>query len=103
MANFAGYANGYSTPYGIANFWIVSDFHFQMNNVSGLATMVITLNGFPTEADCTAGSQPIGTYTITLSQQQIFTMFGGAQPLMQAAIVASSPAWADATYVPASA
>ena len=96
----AGYINAYPTPYGEANFWIVSELSY-----TAATGATITLFGYPTESDANTasilGTLPMGTYSFVLTPMQTATLFGGAQTLMQAAIQGSSAAWSGATFVPA--
>lgn len=101
MAAIQGYANTVMTRYGTASFWVVTDVHMRIDTVASTASMTITLSGFVSQTDADAGVEPIGNYSFVMSQADFMTVFGGAQSTVQAAIVASDPAWAGATFVPA--
>ena len=94
----AGYANSFPTPFGVANFWTISDLHFHADQAGDLM-MSITLSGYPTETDANNEVTPMGTYVVTLSPTDIVAIFSGAQSLVDSAVTASDPAWAGATYI----
>jgi hypothetical protein len=100
MAAMGGYANTYTTPYGDAGFWVVTDLHMVIDVPTNIATMSVTLSGYPTQEAADAGMLSMGKYTFMMTQQQFVAAFTVAQPTVQAAILASDPAWAGATYVP---
>lgn len=100
MAAIGGYANVYPTSFGDANFWVVTDLHMIVDVEGGAATMSVTLSGYPSQAAADASKMAMGKYTFMMTQQQFATSFSVAQPSVQAAILASDPAWSTATYVP---
>jgi|SRR3954468_812977 len=100
MAAIGGYANIFSTPYGDASFWVVTDLHLVVDVQAGSATMSVTLSGYPTQAAADAGMLAMGKYTFVMTQEQFVAAFSSAHVSVEAAIVASDPAWAGATYVP---
>ncbi len=98
----AGYAftNDYPTPYGIANYWIMTDFHFTLDTIGGVTALNITLSGFPTLDDANNQAMPMGQYSFSMTPQDIQAMSISALPIAMVAIQASEPAWAGAVYIP---
>lgn len=98
---FPGYNNAYATAFGTANFWVVTSLHFDLDVPTAAGQMLITLSGFATVADANNRVQPMGTYSFALGAPQVQALFGGAQSLVQAALLASNLSWAGATFSPA--
>jgi hypothetical protein len=100
MAAIGGYTNSFLTPFGNADFWVVTDLHYVVDVQTNTASVSVTLNGFPSQAEADAGMLSMGKYTFTMTPQQIFAVFSSAQTNVQAAILESNPAWANAVFVP---
>ncbi len=97
----AGYAftNDYLTPYGNANYWIMTDFHFTLDTIAGITALNITLSGYPSLDDANNQAMPMGQYSFSMSPDDIQAMSVSALPIALVAIQKSSPAWINAAYI----